>query len=134
MGLYIMSKTKKRNLRIIIITIVITVVAVLVIINYGTIVKVFYPPEPVIVSQKTNGSSSTLFEYSVKVQAVIRNDGGNGDIVFEATVYQDGNNWTKSTKKYFNSKETATMELQFDEVEFLKGKIQTQVKAYSFGK
>jgi hypothetical protein len=129
-----MSNTKNSNFGIVIITIVITVVVVLVIINYGTIVKVFYPPDPVIVSNETNGSSSTLFEYSVKVQAVIRNDGGNGDIVFEATVYQEGNNWTKSVKKYFEAKETKTVELIFDEVKFFKGDIHSEVKAYPFGK
>jgi hypothetical protein len=124
----------KSNLPIIIITIVITLIVILIITNYGTIVKTVYPPEPVIVSSKSSDGSTRLFEYSAKVEAVIRNDGGNGDIVFEAIVYQDGNSWTKSAKKYFQSKETANMELQFDEVKLMNGKIQSQVRAYSFGK
>jgi hypothetical protein len=126
--------SNKSNLPIIIITIVITIAVILLIANYQTIFKTVYPPNPVVVSSQFNDSSTRLFEYSAKVEAVIRNDGGNGDIVFEATVYQDGNTWTKTVKKYFESKETSTMELQFDEVKMLGGKVQSQVRAYSFGK
>ena len=128
------SNTNKSNTLIILITVLLTIIIVLLITNYGTIIKTFYPPEPVIVSSKSSDASSRLFEYSAKVEAVIRNDGGNGDIVFEATVYQDGSSWTKTAKKYFEAKETATMVLQFDEVKLLKGKIQSRVRAYSFGK
>lgn len=126
--------SNKNNLPIIIITIIITIAVILLITNYQTIFKTVYPPDPVVVSSKFNDSSTRLFEYSAKVEAVIRNDGGNGDIVFEATVYQGENSWTKTAKKYFESKETATMELQFDEVEMMNGKIQSQVRAYAFGK
>jgi hypothetical protein len=126
--------SSKSNVFIIVITVVITIIVILFITNYGTIVKTVYPPEPVIVSSESSDASSRLFEYSAKVKAVIRNDGGNGDIVFEATVYQGENSWSKSAKKYFESKETATMELQFDEVKMLKGEIQSRVRAYSFGK
>ena len=126
--------SNKSKLPIIIITIVITIAIILLIANYQTIFKTVYPPNPVVVSSQFNDSSTRLFEYSAKVEAVIRNDGGNGDIVFEATVYQGGNSWTKTIKKYFESKETATMELQFDEVEMMNGKIQSQVRAYAFGK
>ncbi len=118
----------------IVITVLVVVVVMIIIFNYGTIVKTIYPPEPVIVSQDVSDESSRLFEYSAKVQAVIRNDGGDGDIVFEATVYQAGNSWTKSVKKHFTSKETATMELVFDEVKLLNGKIQSSTRVYSFGK
>lgn len=125
---------KDNRLKIIIITVVITIAIVLVIANYGTIIKTFYPPNPVIVSQKATDLSTKLFEYSAKVEAVIRNDGGNGDIVFEATVYQNENSWTKTVKKYFESKETATMQLVFDEVGLFKGKINFNSRVYPFGK
>ena len=68
------------------------------------------------------------------MEAVIRNDGGNGDVVFEATVYQNGESWTKTIKKYFDSKETSEMKLVFDEVKLFNGKIQTSVRAYQYGK
>jgi len=126
--------SNKSNIPKIIIAIVVTLIVIIFITNYQTIFKTVYPPKPVVVSSKFNDSSTRLFEYSAKVEAVIRNDGGNGDIVFEATVYQDGNTWTKTAKRYFESKETSTMELQFDEVKMLGGKIQSQVRAYSFGK
>ncbi len=126
--------SNKSNLTIIIVTIVITILVILLITNYQTIFKTVYPPKPVVVSSEFDDSSTKLFEYSAKVEAVIRNDGGNGDIVFEATVYQDGNSWTKTAKKYFEAKETSTMVLQFDEVKLLKGEIQSRVRVYSFGK
>lgn len=125
---------KDSYLKIIIITVVITIAVILIITNYGTIIKTFYPPNPVIVSHNASDLSSRLFEYSTKVEAVIRNDGGDGDIVFEATVNQNGNSWTKSTKKYFESKKTATIKLEFDEVGLFKDKIQYLTRAYSFGK
>jgi hypothetical protein len=126
--------SRKSNISVIVITVIVTVVVIMLITNHGTIVKTVYPPKPVIVSSKSSNESSRLFEYSAKVEAVIRNDGGDGDIVFEAIVNQGGNSWTKSAKKYFQSKETASMELQFDEVELLKGEILSQVRVYSFGK
>lgn len=125
---------KDNKLKIIFITIIVTIAIILVIANYGTIIKIFYPPNPIIVSQNASDLSSKLFDYSAKVEAVIRNDGGNGDIVFEATVYQNGNSWTKTTKRYFESKETATMQLVFNEVGLFKGKINFNSRAYPFGK
>jgi len=129
-----MSNNKNRSTLTIVITVIITILVVLVILNYGTIIKTFYPPNPIIVSQKANDLSTKLFEYSVQVEAIIRNDGGNGDVVFEATVYQNDNSWTKTLKKHFESKETAEMKIVFDEVKLFQGEIQTSVKAYAFGK
>ncbi|HSP86900.1 MAG TPA: hypothetical protein VLN45_02105 [Ignavibacteriaceae bacterium] len=132
-GFYLISSRIKTGF-LIVMTIVLTAITMIVIFHYGTVVKKVYPPEPVIVSQKVSDESSQLFEYSVKVEAVIRNDGGDGDIVYEATVYQDGNSWTKPAKKYFGSKETNAIELQFDEVELLNGDFRSSSKVYSFGK
>ena len=129
-----MEEKKNNNLKVIVITAVVTILILFLIINYNTVVKTVYPPDPQIVSSEVNNSPSTLFEYSALVKAVIRNDGGNGDVVFEATVYQGTNHWTKTVKKHFEAKETANMQLQFDEVEAFKGKYQARVMAYSYGK
>lgn len=88
-------------------------------------------PYPVIVSSKSSFASSKLFEYSVSVSAVIRNDGGDGNVVLKVTVTQDGNSWTKTSKKFFGSKETAEMELKFDEVKLLGGEIKKRINVYT---
>ena len=129
-----MNSKNNRTTLVVITSVLVTILFILIILNYSTIIKIFYPPNPIIVSYKANDLSSKLFDYSVQVEATIRNDGGNGDIVFEATVYQDGNTWTKTVKKYFESKETSDMQIIFDEVKLFKGKIQTSVKAYQYGK
>ncbi len=128
-----MSNSKNNNFVIIAIVIV-TLIIFFLILNYGTIIKAVYPPKPVVVSSNLNDSSTRLFEYSAKVEAVIRNDGGNGDIVLEATVYQDGHTWTKTAKKYFEAKETETMAIQFDEVKLLADDVRGSIRAYPFGK
>ena len=126
--------SKKSNLPVIIISIVIVLIIVFLIMNYGKIIKNVYPPNPVIVSSTLNDTSTRLFEYSATVEAVVRNDGGNGDVVLEPTVFQGDRSWTKTIKKYFESKETTTMALKFDEVEMLRGEYRSQVRAYPFGK
>ena len=128
-----MSDDKSKILQNIMIAVLVAIIIVLVVFNYGSITKVLYPPAPVIVNYKANDLTTKIFDNSVRVEATIRNDGGNGDIVFEATVYQNGNSWTKTSKKYFESKETSDMKIVFDEVKLLQGKIETSVKAYSYG-
>jgi len=99
-----------------------------------TIFKNVAEPKPMVVSHGADDSSSKLFDYSGKVWAVIRNDGGNGDIVFEATLMQDGKRYTKTKKRYFESKETKRMELVFDEAKLLGEKAKFSSRAYAFGK
>lgn len=126
--------SKKSNIPIIMISIIGGLIIIFLIMNFGTIIKNVFPPNPVIVSSNLNDTSTRLFEYSATVEAVVRNDGGNGDIVLEATVFQGEQSWTKTIKKYFESKETATMSLKFDEVEMLRGEYRSQVRVYPFGK
>jgi len=127
-----MSDDKSKILQNIMIAALVAIIIVLMIFNYGTFTRILFPPAPVIVNYKANDFTTILFDNSVRVEATIRNDGGKGDIVFEATVYQNGNSWTKTTKKYFDSKETSDMKIEFDEVKLLQGKIETSVKAYCY--
>ena len=129
-----MNENKSKVLQNIMIAVLAAIVIVLVIFNYKTFNKILFPPAPVIIDYKDNDFSAILFDNNVRVEATIRNDGGSGDIVFEATVYQDGNSWTKTLKKYFDSNETADMKIVFDEVNLMQGKIETSVKAYTDGK
>lgn len=128
------AKTNRSSFVPFLITLIIVLVGLLIYFNWGKVVREFYPPNPQIVSYNASDSESTLFEYTVLIYAEIRNDGGDGDVVFESTVSQGNQQWTKTATKHFISKETARMQLKFDEVEGLKGKSSYSVKCYPLGK
>lgn len=116
--------------------IVIGVVAIGVIIfiaNYQNIFKSVLPPDPVIVSSKADGSSSTVFEFSTQVTGEVRNQGGDGYVVIEAVVSQDGRDWTKTKQIYMPSYQTESFELIFDEVELFDTGPTYSVRAYALG-
>lgn len=130
-----MSKSNSKNS--VIIALVVTLVFILAIFaisNYATIFRTFYPPKPEIVSFKGDDSSTKLFEYSDILKVQVRNDGGDGNVVFEATVFQGNNHWTKSTREFIGSKETKEMDLQFDEVKLFGGRARAEYRVYPYGK
>jgi hypothetical protein len=61
--------------------------------------------------------ASVLFDYRIKVQCLIKNYGGDGNVVLEVTVIQGNNKYEKLAKRFFKSDETANMEILFPEVE-----------------
>jgi len=101
--------------------------------NYQSLFKSVVPPDPVVISSYADGSSSRLLEYSIKVVGSIRNDGGDGYIVAEATVVQDGREWTKTDQFFLGSHETAQVELVFDEVRLLSRAPEYNLSAHALG-
>ena len=91
------------------------------------------PPSPIVVSQTADDLSSDLLEYSVQVKSVIRNDGGAGTVVVEATVFQDGQQWTKSDTAIMQPKQTLNFRFVFEEVGMLSGGVKFRVHAYGLG-
>jgi len=125
-------KTKSNTSTILILLAVI--VFILVAVNWQSIYRTFAPPKPIVVSTAADHSSSTLLEYSAKIWAEVRNDGGDGTIAMEATFSQNGKTFTKTTTKYFKSLETLKMEIVFDEAEFLGGESNYSVNVFPYGK
>lgn len=117
-----------------VISIILILLIVTALLNWQTIFKAVAPPIPVVVSKGGDDLSSSLLDYSMQVWAEIRNDGGDGAIVMEATVYEGAKHWTKTTKAYFGSKETKKLELVFDEVHLWGPKHKYSVRAYAYGK
>ncbi len=117
-----------------ILTLLVVIGVIFFLLNWQSVFKAITPPIPVIVSSKVDDTSLRLGDYSARTRAQIRNDGGNGDVVFEATVHQGEKHWTKTTKRYFQSKQTAEMELIFDEVGFWGSTPLCSMRAYAFGK
>jgi hypothetical protein len=74
---------------------------------------------PVVVSSQADGLSSKILDYSVRVFGSIRNDGGDGYVVVEATVFQGNDSWTKTAKIYLSSGTTGDYKIVFDEVRLL---------------
>jgi len=101
--------------------------------NWGKVFEKVLPPMPVVVSNGADDSSSKLLEYSLKVWSEVRNDGGAGPVVFEATVFQDGKQWTKTAMHDLQAKQTAHFELVFDEVTLLGSSDKYTVRAYPLG-
>lgn len=100
----------------------------------NTFEKKFFPPDPVVVSSEGNDLSSSLLEYSEQLIVNVRNDGGDGVVLFEATMIQDGKRYTKTTTQYFAARETKTMKIVFDEAELLSGPGTFEYRVSAFSK
>lgn len=117
------------------IIVILIVICALVIfgINYQSLFKTFVPPKPVVVSSYADGSSSKLFDYSIKVTGSLRNEGGDGYVVVEATVYQNGHEWTKTDQVFLGAYETTEVEFVFDEVRLLQSAPEYNLQAHALG-
>lgn len=112
---------------------IVIILGIVFIANYQNIFKSIIPPKPVIVSENADGSSSKLFDYSIKVFGELRNDGGDGYVVIEATVSQEDHEWKKTQQMYLQAYQTEKFELVFDEVKFLDANPVYSVKTYALG-
>lgn len=101
--------------------------------NYQSFFKAVLPPEPVIVSMTADDSSSGLFDYSARVLTEVRNSGGDGYVVVEATVRQKDDRWTKTQQVYMPLFATQKFELVFDEVRLFGKDPDCSVRAFALG-
>lgn len=121
-----------------IIALLIALGAVVVALNWQSVYRAFAPPNPVIVDKGGDDLSSKLFDYSLRVWADVRNDGGDGTVAMEATISQGDKTYTQTTTEYFKSLQTARMQMVFEEPTFLgtlfKGGWKYQVRVFAYGK
>lgn len=87
--------------------------------------------DPKVISYGCDDSTSTLFEYSVVIKGSIRNEGGDGNIVIEAILYQGTKNLKKTEKYHISEFETIDFRIVFDEAELLGDKISCTVSTYA---
>lgn len=111
----------------------ITITAILVIANYQSIFKSVLPPSPEIVTSRANGSSSSLFDYSMKVMGEVTNKGGDGYIIVKAFAEQEGEIYEKTQQFYMTSYQSEPFEFIFDEVKFLKEEPTYRVETFALG-
>jgi len=101
--------------------------------NYQSIFSSVVLPNPKIISSQADGSSSKLFNYSVKVKGTVTNKGGDGTVIVEATLTQGENSWTKTKDLYMNSYATEEFQIVFDEAKFLDEEPEYSIRTYALG-
>ena len=106
---------------------------ILVLANYQDIFDTVVPPNPEILNELADGSSSSLFDYSLKVKGEVRNNGGHGYVIVKATAIQEGNEWERTQKIYLSSYETQAFEFIFDEVKLLKEEPTYKIDTFALG-
>lgn len=105
----------------------------LVMANYQDIFDTVVPPNPEILNDSADGSSSSLFNYSIKIKGEVRNNGGHGYVIVRATAIQEGKEWERTQKIYLSSYETQPFEFVFDEVKLLKQDPTYRLETYAMG-
>jgi len=101
--------------------------------NWSRLYRYLMPVIPVVASYGSDDMSSVVGDYSIRVWAHLRNDGGDGEAVFEATVVQGDHQWTKTATRRLGAKETSRVEILFEEVGFLMGVPKYTCRAYPLG-
>lgn len=109
------------------------IVGITVLANYQSIFETVVPPNPLIINESADGSSSRIFNYSMKVKGEVRNTGGDGYIIVKAIASQEGQEWDRTQKIYLSAYESAPFEFIFDEVKLLKDEPTYRLEAYSMG-
>jgi hypothetical protein len=112
---------------------IILIGGLLLIANYQSIFKSLVPPMPEIVNSSADGTSSSLFNYSMKVVGQVVNKGGDGYVVIKATANQAGKKYEKTKQIYLPAHQTEEFKFIFDEVKFLKKEPTYDVETFAVG-
>lgn len=86
-------------------------------------------PSPIVVTSRADGSKSSLLKQRTTVYATVLNQGGDGNVLVTFHVYQDGNSYDRTQPIYLQANESRDLEVTFDEVKMLAGKITFDVEA-----
>lgn len=106
---------------------------ILLLANYQSIFKSVIPPMPEIVNSSADGTSSSLFNYSMKVVGQVTNKGGDGYIVVKVTANQGGKRYVKTKQIYLLAYQTEEFKFIFDEVRLLKKEPTYMVETFAIG-
>ena len=89
------------------------------------------PPKPIVSSQRTkDDNASSVIKWIIDVEATIQNEGGMGNVIVTAKVYQ-GEGVTEKTKTiYFQAgQQSQDVSIAFSEVTRLGGEVKAEVSA-----
>jgi hypothetical protein len=86
-------------------------------------------PKPIVVTSRTDGKKSGLFNARMTVYATIMNQGGNGNVLVTFKVSQGGKDFERSQSLYLGASESQDLEVTFEEVDYVSGDITYNVEA-----
>lgn len=89
------------------------------------------PPRPVVVTTRADNGKTGLFKLRTTVYATIQNQGGEGDVFVKFLVHQGGNEYERSKSIYMQPNESVNLDVTFDEVRVIDGKISYDVQVKS---
>ncbi len=112
---------------------ILLIVGILLFVNYQRIFKSVVPPKPELINSYADGTSSSLFNYSMKIAGRVINKGGDGYIIIRAYAEQAGNKYEKSKQIYLPSYQTEEFEFVFDEVKLLRKEPTYHVETFPLG-
>ena len=81
------------------------------------------PPNPIVVTSRSDNSNSTLIKLKTTVHATVQNQGGDGNVLVTFTVSQAGNDFTRSQSIFMRAQESIDLNETFTEVKMLDGQI-----------
>jgi hypothetical protein len=89
-------------------------------------------PKPIVLSSNTDGKESGLLNARITVHATVKNEGGAGNVIVNFNVSQSGNgSWDKSKSIYLAEGEVSTIDMTFEEINYIDGEIEYNVNASS---
>lgn len=88
-------------------------------------------PKPLIVRKSADGKNSGLFNARTTVYASVMNQGGSGNVLVTFYVYQGSRTYDKTKRLYLTSGQSKDLEMTFEEVDYISGKISYDVLAKS---
>jgi hypothetical protein len=86
-------------------------------------------PKPVVVTSRADGKKSGLFNARTTVYATVMNQGGDGNVLVTFYVTQASQEFDRSKTVYLMSGQSEDLEVTFEEVDYVSGKITYHVEA-----
>jgi len=89
-------------------------------------------PKPTVISSSADRNESGLLNARITVHATVKNEGGAGNVIVNFNVSQiDNGSWDKSKSIYLAEGEVSTIDMTFEEVNYIDGKVEYNVNASS---
>jgi RNA polymerase subunit RPABC4/transcription elongation factor Spt4 len=126
------KKSPFKKIIIFLFIVILTILVIMVINNPNSLPGVNVQvnmPKPVVIESHADGKNSGIFNARATIYAIIQNQGGPGNVLVTFNVNQGTNTYDRSKSIYLNANETSSVEMTFEEVNYLDGEITYNVNA-----
>jgi hypothetical protein len=86
-------------------------------------------PKPTVITSRGDDKNSELLNFKETLYATVQNQGGDGTVIVTFNLMQDGNTYTRTQTVYLRANESRDLNVTFDEVKRLGGKMTYSVNA-----